>query len=135
MKNDLKKYIFQLTLILVFFQIIGYVFFKLVIPQYYFSFYPYIIIFYFLLGTVTITTMLNVAKKENNKYFNAFMMLRTGKLLAIILFAVVYAIVAPKETVISFLFTSFIFYLIYSVYETYVSTKLNRDNKNESSQE
>jgi hypothetical protein len=79
--------------------------------------------------------MLNVAKKENNKYFNAFMMLRTGKLLAIILFAVVYAIVAPKETVISFLFTSFIFYLIYSVYETYVSTKLNRDNKNESSQE
>jgi hypothetical protein len=135
MKNVLKKYILQLTFVLIITSIIGYAFFKIVLPEYYFPFYPYIIIFYFLLGTVTITTIFNVSKKESKKYLNAFMILRTAKLMTIILFAVTYAIVAPRNTVISFLFAFFIFYLIYSIYETYVSTKLNRDNKNESSQE
>lgn len=134
MRKELRKYIFQLTFLLVFCEIIGYVIFKTALPAYYFSWYPYIMVFFFVLGIITIFSMINATQKESRKYFNTFMLIKTGKLLSIIIAVALYALLI-KENTISFLFTFFAYYLIYSIFETQVSTKLNRNNKNESLQQ
>ncbi len=126
MSEKLKKYIFQLTFLLVACEIIGYVVFKTAFLQYYFSLYPYVIIFFFILGTATITSMVNATKKESRKYFNVFMILKSVKLFSIIGIVALYALLV-KENTISFLFTFFAYYVIYSIFETYVSTKLNKE--------
>ena len=52
--------------------------------------------------------------------------------MSILIIVALYALLI-KENVISFLFTFFAYYVIYSVFEVYVSTKLNKD-ENEISQ-
>ena len=105
---------------------------KIVFPQYYFSLYPYIAVFFFSLGIVTIFSVLNATKKDSRKYFNVFMIIKTVKLLSILTIVVLYAMLI-RENTISFLFTFFAYYVVYSIFETYVSTKLNKDG-NEISQ-
>ena len=121
------KYIFQLTLLIAACLVSGFVALKMV--QYYFSLYPYISLFFFLLGFVTIFSMRNAAKKESRKYFNVFMIIKMIKLFSILAIVALYAIFVRENTV-SFLFTFFAYYLIYSIFEAYVSMKLNKD-KNE----
>jgi len=126
MREKLRKYIFLLTFLQIACLIIGYVVFRAVLPQYYFPLYPYIAVFFFSLGTVTIFSILNATKKDSRKYFNIFMIIKTVKLLSIIMVVALYALLV-KENTISFLFTFFAYYVIYSVFEAYVSTKLNKD--------
>jgi len=132
MRENLKKYIFRLTFLLIACQIIGYAMLKIVFPQYYFSLYPYIAVFFFSLGIVTIFSVLNATKKDSRKYFNVFMIIKTVKLLSILTIVALYAMLI-RENTISFLFTFFAYYVVYSIFETYVSTKLNKDG-NEISQ-
>ena len=132
MREKFKKQIFRLTFLLIACQIIGYVIFKMVIPQYYFPLYPYIAVFFFSLGTFTIFSMLNATKKDSRKYFNTFMIIKIIKFLSIIIVTALYALLI-KENVSSFLFTFFAYYVIYTIFEAYVSTKLNK-NENEISQ-
>ena len=132
MREKLRKYIFQLTFLQVACLIIGYAIFRIAIPQYYFSLYPYVAVFFFSLGTITIFSILNATKKENRKYFNVFMIIKMIKLFSIIIIVALYAMFV-RENTISFLLTFFTCYLIYSIFEAYVSMKLNKD-ENEISQ-
>ena len=132
MVDNFKKYIFQLTFLLTACLIVGYAVFKIALSEYYFSLYPYTVVFFFLLGTVTIFSMLNAAKKEGRKYFSVFMIIKMMKLLSILVAVVLYAVLVGENT-ISFLVTFFAYYLIYSIFEAYVSMKLNKD-ENEISQ-
>jgi len=122
-----------LTFLLTVCLVIGYAVFKTALSEYYFSLYPYIVVFFFLLGGLTIFSMLNAAKKEGRKYFSTFMIIKTIKLLSILVAVMLYAVLVGENT-ISFLLTFFVYYLIYSIFEAYVSMKLNK-NENEISQE
>jgi hypothetical protein len=130
MKEKLRKYIFQLTLLMTTCLIAGFVILKA--AQCYFFLYPYISVFFFLLGSISIFSMLNATARENRKYFNAFMIVKMVKLFSIIIAVALYALFV-KENTISFLFTFFAYYLIYSIFEAYISMKLNK-SKNEISQ-
>ena len=124
MREKLRKYIFQLTLLITACIVAGFVTLKIV--QYYFSLYPYISIFFFLLGSVTIFTIQNAVKKESRKYFNVFMIIKIIKLFSIIAIVALYAMFV-RENTISFLFTFFAYYIVYSIFEAYISMKLNKD--------
>jgi phosphatidylserine synthase len=130
MREKLKKYLFQLTLLMTACLVTGYV--VLEIAQYYFSLYPYISVFFFLLGCATIFSIIKATKKESRKYFNVFMIIKIIKLFSIVLLLALYAMFV-RENTISFIFTFFAYYLIYSIFEAYVSMKLNKD-ENEISQ-
>ena len=130
MREKLRKYIFQLTLLMTACLVAGYVVLETL--QYDFFLYPYISVFFFLLGTVTILSMVNATKKESRKYFNAFMMIKTIKLFSIFSVVALYAMLV-KENTISFLITFFAYYVVYSIFEAYISMKLNKD-ENEISQ-
>jgi len=130
MKEKLRKYIFQLTLLMTACLVIGYAVLKYL--QYDFFLYPYISVFFFLLGSITIFSMLNATKKESRKYFNAFMITKTIKLFSIFAIVALYAMLV-KEKTISFLITFFAYYVVYSIFEAYISMKLNK-KENEISQ-
>ncbi len=130
MKEIGRKYIFQLTLLMTVCLITGFAILRIV--QCYFFLYPYISVFFFLLGFISIFLMLNATTKENRKYFNAFMIIKMIKLFSIIVVVALYAMFV-RENIISFLFTFFAYYLIYSIFEAYISMKLNK-NENEISQ-
>jgi len=130
MKEKLRKYIFQLTILMTACLIAGFVTLK--IAQYYFFLYPYISVFFFLLGSISIFSMLNATKRENRKYFNAFMIIKMIKLFSIIIAVALYAMFV-RENIVSFLLTFFAYYVIYSIFEAYISMKLNKD-ENEISQ-
>jgi len=130
--RELRRYIFQLTFLSIACLITGYVVLRAVFPEYYFPLYPYMVVFFFLLGSITIFSIQNVTKKENSRYFNVFMIIKMIKLLSIVTIAGAYALFV-RENTISFLFTFFAYYLIYSIYEAYVSMKLNKA-KNEITQ-
>jgi len=104
--------------------IAGYV--VLEIAQYYFSLYPYVAVFFLLLGSATIYSIQNAARKGNRKYFNVFMIIKIVKLFSIVFILALYAMFV-RENTISFIFTFFAYYLIYSIFEAYISMKLNKD--------
>ena len=129
MNNDIIKYVSQLALLLIAFGVGGYILFKMVFPEYYFSLYPFIAVFFFILGAVIIALLAKAAPQKSRKYFNTFMLTRGGKLLCIIAVAGLYALLIGENT-ISFLCTFFTGYLVYSIFEAFISMKLNK-NKNE----
>ena len=123
------KYVYQLALVLIAYGVGGYVFFKALFPEYYFTLYPCIAVFFFILGVVIISSLVKATPKESRKYFNTFMLTRGVKLLSIIIVAGLYATLVG-ENIVSFLVAFFTGYLIYSIFETFISMKLNK-NKNE----
>jgi len=106
--------------------IVGFVALK--IAQYYFVLYPYISFFFFVMGSVSIFSMLTATKRENRKYFNTFMIVKMIKLFSIIIAVALYAMFI-RDNMISFLLTFFAYYLIYSIFEAYISMKLNKEGK------
>ena len=126
MKEKLRKYLFQLTILMTACLITGFVTLK--VAQYYFFLYPYISIFFFLMGSFSIFSMLTAAKKENRKYFNAFMIVKMIKLFSIIIAVALYAMFI-RENIVSFLLTFFAYYVVYSIFEAYISMKLNKEGK------
>ena len=126
MNELLKKYIFRLSLLLIVCYVIGYAIFKIMLAAHYFSLYPCIAIVFFVLGTITILSMLHATKQENRKYFKVVMFIKMIKLASGFVMVALYAILV-KENVVSFVFTFCAYYVIYSVFETYISTKLNKN--------
>ena len=125
--NDkIIKYVSQLALLLMAYGVGGYIFFKMALPEYYFTLYPCVAAFFFIIGVVIIVSLVKATPKNSGKYFNTFMLVRGGKLLSIIIVAGLYAMLVGENTV-SFLFVFFAGYLIYSIFETFISMKLNKD--------
>ena len=129
MKERIVKYVSQLGLILCAYGVGGYIFFKTVLPEYYFPLFPCIALFFFILGAVVIVLLAKAAPGENRKYFNTFMLIRGGKLLTIMIVAGLCAMLTGENKT-SFLFAFLAGYLIYSIYEAFISMKLNKE-KNE----
>ena len=122
MKDEIIKYVSQLAFLLMIYGVGGYVLFKVALPQYYFSLYPFIAVFFFILGAIIIALLAKAAPKESRKYFNTFMLTRGGKLLSIIIVTVLYALLVGENT-ISFMLAFFTGYLVYSIFETFISIR------------
>ncbi|HOI26370.1 MAG: hypothetical protein M0P12_12790 [Paludibacteraceae bacterium] len=133
MKEDVKKSILWLTAIISVTGIAGYVIFRMFLHEYYFSAYPHIMTYYWILGVLTIVSIVNATKKSGQKYFNTFMIMKTVKLLSLIIVCGLYLLLI-KEQAISFLITFVLFYIIYTIFEAQVSIKLNKKTKDEAAQ-
>jgi len=132
-KEDIKKSILWLTAIIAGCGIAGYVIFRMFFHEYYFSAYPHIMTYYWILGVLTIVSITNATKKSGQKYFNTFMILKTIKILSMITVCGLYLLLI-KEKAVSFLISFVLFYIIYSIFEAQVSIKLNKKTKDEAAQ-
>ena len=86
-------------------------------PQYYFTIFPYLVLFFFT-STLVIHFLLSSAAKQKPQVFvRHFMMITGGKLFLYFFTMGVVAYKLPKSDLIAFVLSFFLFYLIFSIIE------------------
>lgn len=121
----IKKGISQYNTLMILSGIVGMVLFKTLLEDYYFEFYPFLIVFFIIIGSFTISIIAKAYEKDNNTFLNTFMALKVIRLVIMVLFCVIYGLTV-KENIKSFFVAFTILLVIYQSFETRFSIKLNR---------
>ena len=89
-----------------------------VLPTYYFTGYPFIPTFFFIIGIIFISVLARANKENPRKLANLYLLLRVSKILACLLFAGIY-LLAVRVQLKEFGLVYILFYLLYLGLETY----------------
>ena len=95
--------------------IAGFILFK-IFPIYYFGLYPYIILFFLVLGMLFYLFVKRSANMGRRQFVNGFLLVTFAKFIISAMLIVLYAWM-EKESAASFAITYFIFYVALSIYE------------------
>lgn len=128
MKNIKKKniiYLSAMTLILVFLTVM----ISLIFPSLHVTpVFPYILVFYFLV-TLLILFVLGKSMQKRIRYFvNTYMLVTFVKLILFSLVIIAYILINRKDA-IPFVFTFFIYYLFYTIFEVVVLREMSESTK------
>lgn len=99
--------------------------FHALLTQYYFVFYPFVPLFFFIIGVLTISIFVSVDKTNPGKLVNVYMLIKMIKMLLSAIFALVY-IIGIKDNNLSFGVVFAIYYLIYLGLETYFYSRMEK---------
>ena len=98
------------------------------LPQYSFSAFTSIPVFFFLLGLGLIYTLTGINNTDGKKLVNKYMLMRVIKVLSSLAFLLVYWLINKRE--IKNLAVAFIvFYMIFLIFETWVYLQLEKNMK------
>lgn len=119
MKKSIQKrnYLIILTALTLISGIGGALTLQYALPQYYFSSYPFIPIYFYVFGFIFIYLFERVRRNIQNKTLLLYASLRMMKLMVSIITLVIVGYVVPTQ-IKEFLFTFIAFYLIYLIFET-----------------
>ncbi|NDV82700.1 hypothetical protein [Bacteroides sp. 51] len=119
MKKSIQKrnYLIILTALTLVAGIGGALILQYALPQYYFSSYPFIPIYFYVFGFIFIYLFERVRRNIQNKTLLLYASLRMMKLMVSIIILVIAGYVVPDQ-IKEFLFTFIAFYLIYLIFET-----------------
>ena len=120
----------QLCLVMFLCEMAGYLIYKLCFPSYYFAFFPFLVSLFLILGAMTVSIVTKATEGDKNNYVNIFLMLRVIKLVVLLGVAIVYSFVV-RNNLISFFIAFVALYVIYTIYETRFSIKLNKISNDE----
>jgi len=119
-----KKFVFRLMIFSVFMALLG-VLFQWLMPKYASFVIPFIIIFFFFITLLTFYLVLRTNNQTSNKKFIfKYILSRTIKLAAMLLFLVLY-IIFNKEDRWNFAGAFLVIYFAYSIFEIFVLKKKN----------
>ena len=98
------------------------------LPQYSFSAFTSIPVFFFLLGLGLIDTLTGINNTDGKKLVNKYMLMRVIKVLSSLAFLLVYWLINKRE--IKNLAVAFIvFYMIFLIFETWVYLQVEKNMK------
>lgn len=112
-----RNYLIILTLLTLVAGVGGALILQYALPQYYFSSYPFIPLYFYVFGFIFIYLFEHVRKNIQNKTLLLYASLRMMKLMVSIVALVIAGYVVPSQ-ITEFLFTFIAFYLIYLIFET-----------------
>ena len=121
----ISKGIALLCLVMIISQTAGYLLFQRFFAEHYFPQYPFVILFYIIIGSISISVITKATLSDNRTFTNIFMVLKVAKLIILVLFFMVLALM-EREKVTGIACTLVVFYVIYTIFETMFSIKLNR---------
>ena len=133
--SNFKSYLYKVIVVTAIVSVLIESFFFMY-PQYYFTLFPYLILF-FVVSTFIIHFLLTCSTKlKPQKFVRYFMMITGGKLFLYIIVLAVVAYKIPKSEVLSFAISFFIFYATFTLIEISSvlkvlknSTSGDKDNK------
>ncbi len=128
MKTVLNRYLKKLIILTL---IIGLISFVLAyyMPQEYVSpAIPFLLGFFFLVAATTYYLAISALKKKTSRYANFYMISVFAKLLLYVAIIVIYAFINIGD-IISFIITFFIYYLLFTSFETIEILKAQKMNK------
>lgn len=124
----LKKYTTRLLSFTVIISLVAYALFGTVLEKFYLPVFPYLIGFFVSVSLLVHFTLLKASDFRIAKFSTFFMGSITAKLFLYIIFLVIY-VLFDKENAVVFLITFFVFYLLFTIFET-ISLLIDLKEKN-----
>jgi len=125
-----KKFIIWLTVIVLILGWSVYGGLNNYLPKHYFEWYPFIPVYFYVLGLSFILVICKYEKKKPEKVAQVYLLIKTVKILISMLFIGIYAL-AVKIQRMDFLITFLLFYFTYLIFETIFFYRFEKTLKNE----
>ena len=130
MHSGLQKIIFRLSILSAGLFLLGMILFKTMLQVWYFSFFPVLILIFFLINTGFFTFFHSALKRSDNLFVRSFMITTGIKLLLYLILILAYVLPSPRSA-IPFSITLSVLYIAYTAYDLYVMlTLLKRKKEN-----
>ena len=98
------------------------------LPQYSFSAFTSIPVFFFLLGLGLIYTLTAINNTDGKKLVNKYMLMRVIKVLSSLAFLLIYWLINKRE-IKNFAVAFIVFYMIFLIFETWVYLQMEKNMK------
>jgi len=128
MDNGAKKIILGLFILSVILLAAGIILFKKVFPEWYFGFFPFLVLIFFLVNAGFFIAFQRALHKPDNRFVRGFMLSKGIKLVIYLFLVLIYVLTTPKSAV-PFAVTLSILYIAYTAYDLYVTTGLVKRKK------
>lgn len=89
---------------------------------------PYLLIFFFAVTAFTFYLALNAFTQKTSRFANFFMISVFAKLLLYVSIIIIYAFINTSD-IISFIITFFVFYVLFTSFETFAIIKAQKANR------
>jgi hypothetical protein len=111
---------------------VGLLVFKLFLADYYFAFFPVLILIFLLINSGFFVLFIPTLDKSNTQFVRSFMLTTGIKLMLYLILILVYVLTAPQSAV-SFSVTLTILYIAYTAYDLYIMLTLLKRRKEKNS--
>jgi len=131
MAPGLKKTLIGLFLLSVLLTTGGILLFRAYLSNYYFSFFPFLILIFLFVNSVVFFIFYRSLNKSNNQFIRGFMLSTIIKLMTYLILVLVYVLSFPKSA-IPFAITLSILYIVYTAYDLFIMLSLLKRKKEKS---
>ena len=128
MDKPLKKTIIGLTIISLVIFTVGMILFRTVLSGFYFSFFPVLIVIFFLVNSGFFIFFHKSLKKPHNQFIRSFMASTGAKIMIYFILALTYILTSPK-TALPFAVSLMIAYVAFTAYDLFVMLALIKRRK------
>jgi hypothetical protein len=131
MAPGLKKTLIGLVLLSILLAIGGFLLFLAYLSNYYFAFFPYLILIFLFVNSVVFFIFYHSLHKSSNQFIRGFMLSTIIKLMTYLILVLVYVLSFPKSA-IPFAITLSLLYIIYTAYDLFIMLSLLKRKKEKS---
>jgi hypothetical protein len=128
MDYGLKKTLLGLVMLSAILFGAGMLIFRNFLANWYFGFFPFLIVIFFLVNTGFFISFYRTVNKPDNQFIRGFMVSKLIKLMIYLSLVLIYVIAAPKSAV-PFAVTLSVLYIAYTSYDIYIMTGLVKRKK------
>lgn len=128
MNKTLKKTLTGLVILSLSLLVTGFLIFRLFFNDYYFWFFPVLILFFFAVNSGFFTFFHKSLNTSHNRFIRNFMASTAVKLIVYFILILVYMLASPK-TAVAFAITLSVIYVSYTVYDLFVMLSLIKRRK------
>jgi hypothetical protein len=125
---ELKKFVVALILLSLFLLVAGLLLFKMFFHEWYFSFFPWLVLIFLLVNTGFIVFFLRFLRQTNNEFVRGFMLSTGIKLMLYIILILAYVLTSPNSA-IPFAVTVSMLYIAYTAFDLYVMLSMLKRKK------
>lgn len=131
MAPGLKKTLIGLFLLSILLTTGGILLFRAYLSNYYFSFFPFLILIFLFVNSVVFFIFYRSLNKSNNQFIRGFMLSTIIKLMTYLILVLVYVLSFPKSA-IPFAITLSVLYIAYTAYDLFIMLSLLKRKKEKS---
>jgi hypothetical protein len=128
MVPGLRKTLTGLVLLSIVLAAGGFLLFRNFLSNYYFSFFPYLVLIFLLVNSVVFIIFYRSLHKSSNQFIRGFMLSTIIKLMTYLILVLVYVLAFPKSA-IPFAITLSVLYIVYTAYDLFIMLSLLRRKK------
>jgi hypothetical protein len=128
MAPGLKKTLIGLVLLSILLVAGGILLFRTLLSNWYFSFFPYLVLIFLLVNSVVFFIFYRSINKSSNQFIRSFMLSTIIKLMTYLILVLVYVLTFPKSA-IPFSITLSVLYIVYTAYDLFIMLSLLKRKK------